>query len=95
MTAHEAQLFWDSQDSQAAGWWLRYRDSAGTEHGWPLEMPHNATTEELAMAIEEERARLGGSTLGACTIRVYRGDEVRGLLTVPADIDGRVEFRSV
>jgi hypothetical protein len=77
-TMHEAQLYWDDQDPQNAGWYLRYRDADGTEQGTAIEADQDATTEELAAAVESESHWLPS----AGTIRVYRHEEPRGRITI-------------
>jgi hypothetical protein len=49
---HEAQLYWDAPHGADAGWWLRYRDDRGTEQGIEIDGAEDATTEELADAVE-------------------------------------------
>lgn len=74
-----AQLYWDDQDQAAAGWWLRYYDSTGTEQGIALEGDEDATTEELAAAAQAALPDRDGE------IEVYRHEELRGRITLRGD----------
>lgn len=49
---HEAQLYWDDQNRERPGWYLRYCDDRGNEHGIEIDAAQDATTEELATAVE-------------------------------------------
>lgn len=87
-TLNEAQLYWDSQDSDNAGWYLRYHDERGVEQGHALDADEDATTEELAQYVVEELRRHWQSREDADsgTIRVYRGDEPRGRITLEGGV---------
>jgi hypothetical protein len=82
MTA--AQLYWDDQDPKNAGWWLRYTDATGTEQGTAIDATEDASVEELAAVVEAESHWIG---LG--TIKVLRGDQPRGTITVS---DGAISW---
>lgn len=76
----EAQLYWDAQDAKNAGWFLRYRDSRGTEQGLEIEAEQDATTAELAELV-------AAADVGDGEIIVFRGHERRGSIKVE---DGKV-----
>lgn len=80
---HEAQLYWDAQDPKNEGWWLRYRDERGVEQGTAIEAAEDATTEELAEAVEAETHWLPSNG----KIKVFRGEQPRGSITLT---DGKV-----
>lgn len=80
---HEAQLYWDAQDPKNEGWWLRYRDAHGVEQGTTIEANENATTEELAVAVEAKSHWLPGNG----KIKVFRGGQPRGSITLT---DGKI-----
>jgi hypothetical protein len=75
-TITSAQLFWDAQDPNVSGWWLRYTDADGTEQGDAIDGAEDATTEELSAAVA---ASLSGET-GRVT--VLRGEQPRGWIDV-------------
>lgn len=79
-----AQLFWDTQNPSNIGWWLRFWDETGTEQGTSISGTENATTEELAAAVEAE-----SHWIGEGTIKVIRGEQPSGTITVR---DGSVEW---
>jgi len=75
---HEAQLYWDDQDSKNEGWWLRFRDDRGTEQGTAIDGDEDASTQELANAIEKEAHWLPANG----KIKVFRGEQPRGSITL-------------
>lgn len=76
---NEARLFWDDQDHNWTGWWLRYYDSTGQEQGTEIDGDEDATTEELAAACAAALPGREGD------IRVIRGGERRGRITLRGD----------
>ena len=76
---HEAQLYWDRQDPSNEGWYLRYRDEFGDEQsGYSIDAAKDASMEELGAAVESAL----GSSGATGEIRVFRGDEQCGRLTL-------------
>jgi len=85
-TMTRAQLYWDAQDPKNEGWWLRFYDASGTEQGTAIEASEDATTEELAAAVENE-----SHWIGEGTIKIMRGEQPRGSITIR---DGAVSWRA-
>lgn len=77
-TVDEVQLYWDHQDPNNTGWYLRYHVD-GTEDGESIDGDIDADTEELASEVAMALAHYG--TVKAT---VFRGDEPRGQIVVDA-----------
>lgn len=76
----DAWLYWDGQDAESAGWWLRYRDArSGIERGEPVDGSRDDTFDELAAAAAAALPAREGD------IRVRRGGDRDARITLRGD----------
>jgi len=81
-----AQLYWDDQDPNNTGWWLRYYDQHGNEQGAAIDAVEDAGMQELADAMESEGHLCEGE------VAVFRGDRRQGTITIE---HGAVNWRAL
>lgn len=77
-TIDKAEIYWDSQDPAASGWWLRYHVD-GTEDGCPIDAERDAGHEDLAPLVA---AALDFSAARVDVATYLRGDRRTGRITV-------------
>lgn len=82
---HEAQLYWDDQDPNYVGWWVRYRDAEGNNDGTEIDAETDADVEQLAKLASKALPNRRG------TIKVFRDEHIVGRITLrgPASPDWR------
>jgi hypothetical protein len=73
----QPQLYWDTQDCNTPGWWLRYYDAAGNELGVAIDGEADDPVEELAHQVDH--LKLDDLT---GRIRVFRRDALVGHIRV-------------
>ena len=61
----DAQLFWDDQDPNTAGWCLRHTDKWGNEDATAIDGDRNETLATLAEWCAEALAHTGRTTIKA------------------------------